>query len=58
MFTLYGNGKIFACCKTKKECKEAEKEYKEIEKAMYGKRSIKFKIVKELSSNERLYANT
>ena len=47
MFTLYGNNNIFAICKTKKECKELEKEYKKIEIAIYDKRKIKFKIVKE-----------
>ena len=48
MFKLYGNETLLARFNTKKECKEAKKEYKEIEKAMFGKCNIKFKIVEEV----------
>lgn len=48
MFKLYGNDRFFESFETKKECKIAMKEYKEIEKSMYGKRNIKFKIIKEV----------
>lgn len=45
MFTLYGNETILEVFNTIKECKESIKEYKKIEKAMFGKNKIKFKII-------------
>ncbi len=48
MFTLYGNNKILEKCKTLQECKEQEKDYKQIERAMVGHNKIKFKIVEEI----------
>lgn len=48
MFILYGNNKIIDKFETKKQCKEAQKDYKEIEKAIFGKRNIKFKVVEEM----------
>lgn len=47
MFKLYGNEKLIEEFETKKECKEAQKEYKLIEKIMFGKKNIKFRIVEE-----------
>lgn len=45
MFTLYGNGNTLEVFNTIKECKESIKEYKKIEKAMFGKSKIKYKII-------------
>lgn len=47
MFKLYGNETFMQEFKTKEECKLAQKDYKEIAKAMLGKCNIKFKIVEE-----------
>lgn len=47
MFKLYGNGKLMEEFETKKECKTAREDYKEIAKTMLGKCNIKFKIVEE-----------
>ena len=47
MFKLYGGEKLIEEFETKKECKRAEKEYKQIEKIMFGRRYIDFKIVEE-----------
>lgn len=47
MFKLYGNENFIEEFETKKECKQAQKEYKLIEKIMFGKRNIDFRIVEE-----------
>lgn len=47
MFRLYGDEKLLEELETKKECKVAQKEYKEIAKSMFGRCNIKFRIVEE-----------
>lgn len=45
MFKLLANNNILDIFNTKEQCKEEIKEYKKIEKAMFGKNTLKFKIV-------------
>lgn len=47
MFKLYGDETFIEEFGTKKECKEAQKEYKLIEKIMFGRKNINFRIVEE-----------
>lgn len=46
MFNLYGNDKLLDTFNTIEECEIAKKDYKEIERAIYGRTKIKYEIVK------------
>ncbi|MGN1326915.1 MAG: hypothetical protein ACI4VQ_02360 [Clostridia bacterium] len=54
MFTLYGDGNILEVFNTIRDCKKSIKEYKKIEKAIFGENKIKYKIVGE---KNRRYKN-
>lgn len=47
MYKLYGNGNFLEEFETEEKAKTGIKQYKEIEKAIYDKSTIKYKIVEE-----------